>query len=490
MPSERADRMKRSAERSFPIRPASGDGQMRLVFLLTAVVLSLALLLQGTAWPRHMPDFFVQICAVPLLIVMARRLSWSRPTDGLALFEGVFPLLLFILLLSQLVPVPPIVRDWFSVDEPVAGLRQIVGGGSWQPISLTPRGTLAALLSLVCPTILYYSVKSLSWERRRQLLVVIFVFSILNVIVALSQSAFWQQGLFNFYGNATRWMSTGVFASQNHYPAILYMVMPFAFATTLRFWNKRRWPIFVLLPVLVTIVCLLVLGALLSRSRAGMTLTLLSFLLSSIVFMPWTGRKWLVIFPITAIIIAPVLYVVDSYFGRISARLGADPVEDYRGAIFATTINAIYNNFPLGTGFGSFVSVYQMNETSNRILPAFVNFAHNDYLQIILEGGAAGLLLIAAFIIWYGLKVIGLLSGRGGSGRYEMRAAAMALFLVLLHTLVEYPLRTGALAAVFAVFCAFLIDPPGEKDAGNSSRRTVRRSSPRSSGNIAATSLG
>src|SRR5690606_465747 len=40
------------------------------------------------------------------------------------------------------------------------------------------------------------------------------------------------------------------------------------------------------------------------------------------------------------------------------------------------------------------------------------------------------------------------------------RAATIALGLLVAHSVVDYPLRTGAMAAVFAFACGLLVTPP------------------------------
>jgi hypothetical protein len=41
-----------------------------------------------------------------------------------------------------------------------------------------------------------------------------------------------------------------------------------------------------------------------------------------------------------------------------------------------------------------------------------------------------------------------------------VRAASLIIALLLAHSVVDYPLRTGAMVAILAFACALLIDPP------------------------------
>ena len=81
-----------------------------------------------------------------------------------------------------------------------------------------------------------------------------------------------------------------------------------------------------------------------------------------------------------------------------------------------------------------------------------MNHAHNDYLEIIFEGGLLAGLALASYLV--------LLSVRLVEARVNgmQKAALMAIGFLLVHSLVDYPMRTLAIAMVFAylnaiVFC-------------------------------------
>ena len=85
-----------------------------------------------------------------------------------------------------------------------------------------------------------------------------------------------------------------------------------------------------------------------------------------------------------------------------------------------------------------------------------VNHAHNDYLEIALELGLPGLVLVLLFALWWLRRSLAvwredspfIASGRAGS---------VIIGLVLMHSLVDYPIRSSAIAAIFAIGCALLV---------------------------------
>ncbi len=92
----------------------------------------------------------------------------------------------------------------------------------------------------------------------------------------------------------------------------------------------------------------------------------------------------------------------------------------------------------------------------------YVNHAHNEYLEIFFEGGIFAAGLVAVYLIL-------LLSALAHNRREPLqRAAFLSVFFLLVHSLVDYPLRTMALAMTFAFMNAIIfhkgfMDRPAKK---------------------------
>jgi hypothetical protein len=136
------------------------------------------------------------------------------------------------------------------------------------------------------------------------------------------------------------------------------------------------------------------------------------------------------------------------------------------------TWKAARDLLPFGSGVGSFVPVYQLYETPALALPGFyINRAHNELLDVTLETGLAGLLLIGLFCFWLGLRLIKIWRADTAwplpVDALLARAAGCAIVLVLAHSLVDYPLRTAAISAVFALACGMLVNPRSLRSDGS-----------------------
>lgn len=84
------------------------------------------------------------------------------------------------------------------------------------------------------------------------------------------------------------------------------------------------------------------------------------------------------------------------------------------------------------------------------IFKQYVNHAHNEYLELAFEGGVISVLLMALYFI--------LLFAALARVRRDplQKAAFLSVSFLLIHSLVDYPLRTEALAMTFAYMNAII----------------------------------
>ena len=111
-----------------------------------------------------------------------------------------------------------------------------------------------------------------------------------------------------------------------------------------------------------------------------------------------------------------------------------------------------------GTGFGTFVPIYQSAESLESVVPQYINHAHNDYLELLLEGGVPAACLLLCFLVVMALLLLqSSKSGRAPERPLINLAAAAGILVLMLFSLVDFPLRMPALSAPFALLCATLL---------------------------------
>jgi O-antigen ligase len=136
-------------------------------------------------------------------------------------------------------------------------------------------------------------------------------------------------------------------------------------------------------------------------------------------------------------------------FGE-SAKTSVQSRED----ILATTTEAIGDFFPFGSGLGSFRQVYHLYEKPEEVTTTYVVHAHNDYAELALELGLAGIVLMLLFFAWWANAVWN--AWRTAEAGPFARAAAIVSAAILIHSIVDFPLRTAAIGACFAMCLGLL----------------------------------
>jgi O-antigen ligase len=176
---------------------------------------------------------------------------------------------------------------------------------------------------------------------------------------------------------------------------------------------------------------------------------------------------------VLALVAAAVLAAIG-----LSAAMGwmrVDEIEELRGIMRRATLALGALHLPWGSGIGSFVPVFQQALPEGLLLPSYINAAHNDYAQVWMEGGLAGLLVAAGCFTTLAGAVIQYLRAHRGDRRLVW-AAVLGIFALLAHAGADYALRTPALMTLAALLAAILIaegarraSPAGEYHAVSSS---------------------
>jgi len=162
-----------------------------------------------------------------------------------------------------------------------------------------------------------------------------------------------------------------------------------------------------------------------------------------------------------------IALIANSSIGSVSFSQDAATSVGSREDILALTWHALKDYFPWGTGLGSFRDVYFLYENPATITTTYVVHAHNDYAELALELGLAGIAVLVLFLIWWGAAVRRIWQ-TAETGSFA-RAASIASAAILAHSLVDFPLRTAAISAAFGMCLALLADrrPPQITDSSD-----------------------
>jgi O-antigen ligase len=97
--------------------------------------------------------------------------------------------------------------------------------------------------------------------------------------------------------------------------------------------------------------------------------------------------------------------------------------------------------------------------------PFTQNHAHNDYLQWVLEGGLLmGMLITFGLYRYFSHWRVVWISGQWGGFRYIQVGAGIGVFLVLLHSVLDFALHKPANNIYFAFFMAIFLRSSTQKE--------------------------
>lgn len=446
------------------------------VAIATVVLLAFSVLLGGASREHALRLAVVELAALPLLVLGLSRLirdpDWRRHRLALGLLAA-----LAALPLVQLIPLPPAIWTKLAGRQEMVLALELAGlQPGWAPFSLTPDLTWQAFLALLPPAAMFVAVLSSSQIQNARAILLYIIVAALSLLLGVAQAASGDQSL---YAWATTRAGTiaGLFANRNHLATLLLSMIPFAVvigAATLRRRDEGR----LMLWLSALFLGLSLVGLAAVRSRAGLVLAPPVLLLSLLAGWIATGRRRPGVGLLTMAGAAAVTIGAIAVFALppIMARFADASVREERFEAWPIVAGAADSYLPLGSGMGSFDAVYRSVEPLNQLEPLFYNHAHNEYLETWLEAGWLGAALLIGFLIWYGRRLWVVWRSGPSRERDMQRAASIAILVMIVHSGVDYPLRTATLAVLFALCAAILersVLPTEPKPQTKSRRRSA-----------------
>lgn len=428
------------------------NGQ-RALFPLAALALGTALILGGAGNDYPLLAGAIQLTSLSLLAALIVGQT-ADPSTGFGRMSLLLCAAPVVLVLCQLVPLPPAI--WTQLpgrDLPAAILSASGIKPGWRPLSLEPELTIATALEMLPGIALFLAVRRLEANQLRRLAQLAIMVGIASAVIGGIQKALNGPAILSFFDTDPA-NAPGLFVNRDHQADFLLLQMPLV-ALAARLGRRDSGGASSQVTIGCAAIFLLAAGIVATLSRTGLLLLpMAAFGSLAVMFdLRWNMRRLLGTLAGLAliVIVAAQLPAVD----LVVQRFGQ---EDARPVIWAQSMTALRTYWPAGAGVGTFSRVYPVEEGINTLLPAFVNNAHCDYIELVLDGGIAALLLIAAFAAWLCWAIVIAARSRGErEERSAMAASLIGIGVVLLHSCVDYPLRMMAIMALFGMFCGLLV---------------------------------
>ena len=413
------------------------------------------------------PDIQSLVLLRPVAVLVVTYGLWGLRRGHIRDFQFVLGMMtaIFLLVSAHLVPLPPSIWSHLPGRDLLVEVDRLAGLGSvWRPISMVPSATWNAFYSLFVPLAVLLLAVQITREQRFQLLLVFIVVGLASGLLGMLQVVGTPGGVLYLYNVTNSESAVGLFSNRNHQAILLACLFPMlaVYASsairTVEQHRTRSWIALVAGAVIIPL--LLVTG-----SRAGLILGLLG-----IGSVPMLYRKPLLDRPakrkntkkITLYLAAGFFVIglgtLTFLFSRAQAFeriIAPDQAEDIRLSIWAPIADMAWKYFPFGSGIGSFVEVYQIDEPLRLLVPSYLNHAHNDWLELYMTGGLPALLLTGITLVaWVRASAIAWRSPlfRQRDVLYS-RLGSIILLILAGGSIGDYPLRAPILAC-FAVVAA------------------------------------
>lgn len=424
-----------------------------------SVFLAVCLILGGTSQNIIEPKIWLYLLSLVMI-------GWSITQSNIGGRQKFFypSILIFaaFLLVHILYILPLPTGIWTNLagrDIVAEGFRLTDTPLPWMPLSLNPERSIYTLLDFLPPLAIITTTLLASGQREnRYALYTLLIFSALSVLLGLLQISGISRALY-FYKYTNLGSGVGFFSNANHQATLLLMLMPLALYFAFRRENEDSLGAFISSKKLLGILCSIVFfaGIALASSVAGYGLLVVTFPLA--LFLVAKGSQMslkigLAVAVIFAIVIAIDFLVLGQQLSSLLEKFTTESNLS-RSEIARVTWEAKNDFGVFGTGPGSFHDVYRLYEDRGTLNRNFIPQAHNDYLQTILEFGVLGWLFIGAFLLWFFSTAVTALKSHGRTRRIRL-LLLLSLFCVILHSVVDYPLRTIAISTIFTYFVCLI----------------------------------
>jgi len=461
---------------SVSMQRAMGSPGSHLFWLLAALFV-FAPLFRAGATP--LAGLALQLGALALLVLTLWNPRYGRLQSRDLVLLGVLvslPLLYLFPLPKSLMPTLP-GRDLYAAGEALL-IRALDGSFAWRPASVVPTATASAGLALMLPIAVYLATRSLSVRHQLALAHLLVAIAVLEGLIGIVQfqTADTAAPVLAVEGGSGS-SGTGTYANRNHLAGLIEMTLPVVLALffcslgrgpvrsragkrwkrRFAFLGSRQGNLAVAYGIVAT---LMIVGVVFTRSRAGISLTILGVLLATALFSRRIGGSnvYGVAGTIAAVAVAIAVAIgLAPVLDRFSIEGVAD---DARFGVFAATLAGIGMMLPIGSGPGTFPYVFQCFQPleTGRSL---VNRAHNDYLEWVFDGGVLAAILVVAIVAAYVAQWRRVYTRDEWSrSRYLQVGAGIGLLLLALHETVDYNLYMPANQLVFAFLAGVFFMPP------------------------------
>ena len=414
------------------------------------------------------------IILLTALVVCAGRWFGREPFLNI---PGLLPLLLLVAFMAlQILPLPQALLRFLS---PTAyayyqPLLAVYPNDAWLSLSLNNSATLHQLLLLATGILLYASAILLFAENLllRRFTAIFIIVATMVAALAIIQRAVSPEMLL-FVRRTPAGMPFGPWINPNQFTGYIELVAPLVLGLCMFYRPRRhshdshreRFINFFSSAgsnkhlLLAGALFIMILAVTLSTSRAGLASLFCSLLLFQILYL--YKKKSQSYLGIAVLLVAFALVAAwtgwDSLVNQIDDGIDAQGnIRDDRTVLWGDSLRLSRDFIVFGSGFGSFVNTYPLYKTLKN--PLIYEHPHNEYLEILTDGGIIGVALVAWFLFalfrhcWQKIRV--------RRNRYPILlgiAGLCGITATLMHGITDFNMHNTAVFLLFYLLCGLTV---------------------------------
>jgi O-antigen ligase len=392
-------------------------------------------------------------------IATAQAVRWLRQTrlrtqvPPLSISLPACALIGFTVL--QCIPLPQswALALWPAREVAVESLRQanLLNQAAWQTISLRPAATIDIIILVMaglCVFLISYSLIFRSSLPLQRLLTLV-------AFVGIAQACF---SLISAAPGSANWVATGSFVNRNHFACLMGVSLPITMALG---WQAgvealhdefRAFRNAVISVFWLACSGLLIFALVLSQSRGGFLAALCGLMVAGallVLRLRGPKRSYTLVGLGAVVAVFFVAMPTPELAGRFLEVKAIDGMSSQsRIEIWKASLDLFRNHWAVGVGAGAFEDAF----VSHNAFAAGkrVDYAHNDYLQVLVELGVIGalpVLFLAGAIAWHLAKAV---RSASGDTLLFLQASAGSLASFAVHEFVEFNLAIPVLVLLIA----------------------------------------
>jgi O-antigen ligase len=435
------------------------DGSRRSIWLLPALLLGVWGALQVVPLPREV----IRAISPETYRIYAASFPGYGGDGALPTLAAIEEMALGLVPEASGVPLPPDPDPPLEVEAPACFER------SWRSLSLQPSATIERLTWYVALLLAFVVARQRLSDPEAAAVYRWAIFGLVTAlgVFALIQSQTWNGKLYWVRPMTVDKQAFGPYVNPTNLAGVMELTAPWMAGYALSRYRRYgraalRHGRFVAPMLGVAVALVATIG---SASKAGVGLLACGlFVLVLCVISGWRARlAWAL--AAVAIVAASVLPLAQTRLGErfveYTTRLHGDEIGEGRVSM-ARAAWEMALDFPVtGVGFGAFREVFPryMPPGSTR----WFNEAHNDYLEVLTDGGLVAAALVSWLAVAYALRAGRRL--RPDGRRLSPSRVGMAIGIVALsvHALIDFNHQIPANALLFVTVCAMLL-PATERD--------------------------